>query len=277
MNALKSKYGPWALITGASSGIGAEFARHLAAHGLNLVLVARRLPLLQQLAEQMTREHPIEVRTVACDLSKADFLHRLNPQLEHVDIGLLVNNAGFANTGAVVDNTLEQELDLLYVNCRAYLVLAHEFGRRMKIKGRGGMIFVSSTTAYSPPTLWAHYAASKAYELVLGEAMHEEMRQVGVDMLVVCPGPTQTPFYTVSDQDLQKTPRDARFLLTQPSDVVTTALRSLGAKRSVVVGWGNKLVVQSGRFLPKSFSMKKVSKFVASTRREQEDPLRSSA
>ena len=268
MNALQAKYGPWALITGASSGIGAEFARQLAAHGFNLILVARRLPLLQQLAEEMTQQHTVEVRPVACDLSKEDFFHRLKPHLEHVDIGLLVNNAGFANTGAVVDNRLERELDLLYVNCRAYLVLAHEFGRRMKIKGRGGIIFVSSTTAFSPPALWAHYAASKAYELVLGEAMHEEMRQVGVDVLVVCPGPTRTPFYTVSDQDLQKTPRDARFLLTESSDVVTTALRSLGVKRSVLVGWGNKLVVHSGRFLPKGFSMKKVSKFVASTRRE---------
>ena len=264
----QEKYGPWALVTGASSGIGTEFARHLAARGLNLVLVARRLNLLQQLATEVIGEHGCEVRSIECDLSTANVLDTLRPQLAGLDIGLLVNNAGFANTGAVVDNDLERELNLLYVNCRAYLMLAHQLGCRLSGRGRGGMIFVSSTTAFAPAALWANYSASKAYELALGEAMHAELRPKGVDVLVVCPGPSPTGLYDVSSQDLSRIPWNMRFLVVTPSDVVAAALMGLGKKRSVVVGWGNKLIQQTGRVFPRSFASRNVSSFVASVRRE---------
>jgi uncharacterized protein len=204
MKGFEKKYGPWALITGASSGIGAEFARQLGTQGLNLLIVARRLDRMEQLAEELKNDCGVEVRPVKCDLGSADFMSVLRPHLEELDIGLLVNNAGFTNTGAVIDNDLECELELLYVNCRASLILAHELGNRLKSSGHGGMIFVSSTTAFAPPTLWANYAASKAYVLALGEAMHEEMRPVGVDVLVVCPGPARTDFYAISHLDLSK-------------------------------------------------------------------------
>lgn len=269
MKAIYDKYGPWALVTGASSGIGAEFARQLGAHRLNLVLVARRMNRLQKLAELITAEHNTEVRPIECDLSKPDFWDKLGPQLKDVDIGLLVNNAGFSNTGAVIDNEMKRELELLDVNCRAYLILAHELGIRLKARGRGGIIFVSSTVAFAPAALWAHYSASKAYELALGEAMHEEMRQEGVDVLVVCPGPTRTEFYDVSNQDLAKTPRNLRFLIVDPPCVVATALRGIGKKRSVVVGWGNKLVTQVGRILPRRVNSKNVGSFVMSVRQDQ--------
>jgi short-subunit dehydrogenase len=268
MTQFREKYGPWALVTGASSGMGAEFARQLAARGLNLVLVARRLTQLQQLAAQIAGDHGCEVRAVECDLSTANVLETLRPHLDALDIGLLVNNAGFANTGAVVDNDLDRELQLLHVNCRAYLMLAHALGRSLSVRGKGGMIFISSTTAFAPTASWANYSASKAYELALGEAMHAEMRPKGVDVLVVCPGPSPTAFYDVSSLNVARTPRHMRFLVIEPSDVVATALKNLGKKRSVVVGWGNKLAVQMGRILPRSLVSRNFSSFVASVRRE---------
>lgn len=266
MTQFQDKYGPWALVTGASSGIGAEFGRQLAARGLNLVLVARRLTQLQQLAAQLTRDHGCEVRAVECDLSAANVLETLRPHLDALDIGLLVNNAGFANTGPVIDNDLDRELQLLYVNCRAYLMLAHALGRRLSVRGKGGMIFTSSTTAFVPAAAWANYSASKAYELALGEAMHVEMRPKGVDVLVVCPGPSPTGLYDVSNQNLARIPRTMRFLVVEPSDVVAAALKNLGKKRSVVVGWGNKLVMQVGRVVPRGLLSRNFSSFVASVR-----------
>ena len=265
----REKYGPWALVTGASSGIGAEFARQLGGRGLNLVLVARRLTRLQQLADSIAREHGCEVRAVECDLSAPGLLETLQPHLEGLDLGLLVNNAGFANTGPFVENDLARELDLLYVNCRAYLVLAHSVGRRLIDRGRGGIIFVSSTTAFAPAAQWANYSASKAYELALGEAIHAEMRPRGVDVTVVCPGPSPTGLYDAADQDLSRMPRGLRLIVVEPSQVVESALQGLGNRRTVIVGWANRLLLQMGRLLPRSVPARNVSSFVASVRLRQ--------
>jgi short-subunit dehydrogenase len=270
MKTFHEKYGPWAIVTGASSGIGAECARQLAARGLNLVIVARRLNRLQQLADQITREHAgCDVRPVECDLRTSNALETLRPHLAGLDVGLLVNNAGFANTGPLVDNDLDRELQLLYVNCRAYLLLAHHLGARLKARGRGGMIFVSSTTAFAPAALWANYSASKAYELALGEAMHTELRPAGVDVLVVCPGPVRTDLFDAADADLSRASATSRSLAVEPAEVVATALRHLGGKPSIVVGWKNRVFMQLGRVLPRSFVAKQVSAFVAAVRRER--------
>jgi len=266
-SSFRERYGPWALVTGASSGIGAEFARHLGSLGFNLVLVARRVTRLQALAQEITGAHGCEVRSVECDLGSAQVLETLRPHLADLDLGLLVNNAGFANTGAVVDNDLEHELQLLHVNCRAYLTLSHEVGRRLAARGRGGIILVSSTMAFTPAALWAHYSASKAYALALGEAMHDEMRPRGVDVLAVCPGPSRTGLYESADQDLSRVPAMFRPFLVEPQQVVTTALGSLGRKRSVVVGWPNKAAQLMTRFVPRSMPSRNVATFVAAVRR----------
>src|SRR5690606_2449994 len=127
MSEFKQKYGPWALITGASSGIGMEFARQIAAQGLNLVLVARREDKLNTLAGELKAKYGIEVKVVSADLSGDDFMPALKNTTANLEIGLLVNNAGLTTTGAVVDNKLEDELNLLHLNCRAPLILAHEY------------------------------------------------------------------------------------------------------------------------------------------------------
>lgn len=251
MTTFATRYGPWALVTGASSGIGAEFARTLAERGLNVVLVARRAEVIRAAAEDLATRHAVQTRAVACDLGTPDFMTTLGPALADLEIGLLVNNAGFSNTGDLLNNALEHELQLLHVNCRAPLILAHELGAPMKTRGRGGIIFLSSTVGLAPTPTWANYSASKAYDLFLAEALHEELRPFGVDVLAVCPGGTRTAFQEQARLDLDRVPALARSVVLEPSDVVATALASLGGKASVVVGWGNALTAFSGRFLPR--------------------------
>src|SRR5262245_35151814 len=177
------RYGPWALVTGASAGIGAEFARQLSEMGLNLVLVARRRQRLEDLAREL--ESKVQVRIVAADLSRPDFLPGILSVTNSIEVGLLVNNAGFGLAGHFIEHELEKELDLLNVNCRAPLILTHEFGRQMAQRKRGGIIFVSSVSAYIATPFEASYTASKVYELFLAESLEYESKKNGVDMLAL--------------------------------------------------------------------------------------------
>jgi hypothetical protein len=245
MPSFQERYGPWALITGASSGIGAEFARQLAAQGLNLVLVARRKDRLDALALQLSKQHTIETKAVVADLSQTDFMSAIRPATDNLEIGLLVNNAGFALTGGVLDHDLEKELSLLNVNCRAPLILAHEFGRKMVERKRGGIIFLASVMGYLSAPLWANYAASKAYNLFMGEAMWAELRKQGVDVLALCPGATRTEF----DEVAGVKSFERMGMTVEP--VVSVALRALGRKPSVVAGWQNRLLCSLAKFVPR--------------------------
>src|SRR5215510_15969656 len=138
------RYGPWALVTGASAGIGAEFARQLSQMGLNLVLVARRRQRLEDLACELESKNKVHVRIVVADLARPDFLPAIRSVTNSIEVGLLVNNAGFGLAGRFLEHELEEELNLLNVNCRAPLILTHEFGRQMAQRRKGGIIFVSS-------------------------------------------------------------------------------------------------------------------------------------
>jgi len=247
MSDFVGRFGPWALVTGASSGIGEAFARRLAELGMNLVLIARREDRLRKLAEDLQSEHSVSARVVPVDLSQDDFLPIIEQATNDLQIGLLVNNAGFANTGKFLDNDLGSELALLHVNSRAPLILAHHLGRSMQQCGRGGMIFVSSTVAFAGVPSWSTYAASKAQELVFAEGLAEELRQDGISVLAVCPGPTQTEFWFSGAKP---------FFLLQPNAVVDVALKKLGRKTAVVAGRTNSIIAFSTRLLPRSWNAK---------------------
>ena len=188
MDKFKKKYGPWALITGAATGIGAEFANQLAALGLHLVLVDRRKGPLEGIAKRLTSEYGIEVKAIKKDLEQPDFLHDILQVTNSLEIGLLVNNAGYALTGDLLDHNIEQELGLLYVNCRAPLILSHEYGRKMVERGRGGIIFLSSIAAFLPMPFWTHYSASKVYDLHMANGLYLELKDKGVDVLALVLG-----------------------------------------------------------------------------------------
>lgn len=239
----KERYGPWALVTGASSGIGAEFSRQLARMGLNLILVARRKQRLEELAGQLEGKNKIQVRVAPADLSQPDFLQNILSATQSINVGLLINNAGFGLAGNFLDHELKKELALLDVNCRAPLILTHEFGKQMKERKRGGIVFVSSVSGYIATPLEASYAASKAHELFLAESLWYELKKDGVDVLALCPGVTITEFHDISGM------KAVGAMAVEP--VVELALKKLGKKPSVITGWHNRLLVASVKWVPR--------------------------
>ena len=237
------KFGPWAVVTGASSGIGTEFARRLAEDGLNLVLVARREDRLNHLKNDLEKDFGIQTRVVPVDLSREDFLEPIRLATNDINIGLLVNNAGFATSGNLLDNSLDDELRMFHVNSRAPLLLAHHFGQRMRQRGQGGIIFISSIVAVSGVPGWSTYAATKAFDLTLSDGLAQELSPHGVSVLTVMPGATSSEFWQETG--------GAPLLALSPEQVVTAALENLGKRSTAVVGWFNKMSVFSTRFFPR--------------------------
>lgn len=240
-------YGPWALVTGASSGIGKEFCWQLATQKVNLVLVAREKEALERLARELQGKYGIKTKVIVSDISQSNFLEQIIAVTDSLEIGLLVNNAGFALTGNFLDHSLENELSLLYVNCRAPLMLAHTFGKKMERLGRGGIINISSASAFQPLPFWTHYAATKVYDLYLAEGLWFELKEKGIDVLAVCPGRTNTQFSEVAGTKSGG---------MDPAFVAATALKNLGKKQMVIVGTGNKIIVFLGKILPRRWMIK---------------------
>ena len=147
MNRLQTNYGPWALVTGASSGLGAAFARQIDAEGLNVVLVARREDRLRVLAGELERDSSVKSLVVTADLTRDDFMSRLVDATSGLEVGLLVNSAGLAVDNDFLANELKTELDVLHVNARAPLILTHHYGKLMKDRRHGGIVFVSSVVS----------------------------------------------------------------------------------------------------------------------------------
>jgi len=234
------KYGPWAIITGASSGLGAELARQLSCIGLNLVLVARREDRLKRLAQTLEKENGIQTRILAIDLTMADAYLAILDQTKDLDTGLLINNAGYSNTGELLESTPENVMLMYRLNCEFPLLLAMEYGKRMVQKGRGGIIFVASSVAYLSVPYWTHYSATKSYILRIGEGLYYELKNRGVDVLTLCPGGMKTEFQSVAGI------RDIGAMDVKP--VAIRAIKSLGKRPSIVPGWYNRVAYQ---MLPK--------------------------
>lgn len=242
------RYGPAALVTGASTGLGAEFARQLAARGLDLVLVARRRERLEEVASEVRAAHGVAVRVATLDLGAPDLRERLCDAIRGQDVGLVVSNAGRYGFGRFLDARLEDELQGLDVNARAPLVLAHEFARRLASRGRGGMVFLSSSSAYQGTPFAAGYGAAKAHTLTLAEALAFELEPWGVDVLAVCPGPVATE--GTAGMDTSTFPIGPM----QPAPVVRQALDALGRRTEIVPGLPNAFVATLGKLLPRSLN-----------------------
>lgn len=242
MSDLVSRFGPWAVVTGASSGIGEAFARRLAASGIKVVLIARREDRLVRLATELGGSYGVETRSVPVDLSSDDFLSVVAEATHDLDIGLLVNNAGVLTAGRFLDHNLTAELDQLHLNNRAVLVLTHHFGRRMRERRRGGMIFLASTVAFAGVPGMSAYSASKAHVLTFAEGFAREVAHDGIAVLALCPGPTSTEIWPSG-----ATPT----LPMRPQAVAKIALRKLGKRTTVVAGLLNRLITFSTRFAPR--------------------------
>jgi uncharacterized protein len=188
-----SVYGPWAVVTGASSGIGRAFAEYLGAAGVNLVLVARSTDRLESLGAALMREHGVAYRVVTVDLSTDGGAQTVLDATEDLDVGLLVSNAGGGHPGRLLDQVLDDLHRRFTLNATTHLDLAYGFGRRLTSRGRGGIVLVSALGAVHGLPNMAHESAAKAYVLNLGEALHYELGPAGIDVMVMLPGNVDTP------------------------------------------------------------------------------------
>lgn len=237
------RYGPWAVVTGASDGIGRALAEHVAAQGINVVLAARSVDRLRALATELQARHGIETLVAAVDLSDPVGIDTLVDVTRDLDVGLVVLAAGFGTTGAVLETPLAAELELAAVNVVAVTHLAHVFAGRLATRGRGGMVLFGSIVGWQGVPGQANYAASKAYVQSLAEGLHDELRPHGVDVLAVAPGPVDSGF-------------GARAGLTMTSatssDVVArVTLGALGNRRTVVPGARGKFLTAALLPLPR--------------------------
>ena len=234
-NHFASTYGSYALVTGASEGIGRSFATQLAKRGLNVLLVARRAEALDHLSQELESQYGVLCPVVVADLSIESDLENVLLQTQKLDVGLVICNAGYGTAGTFLENDLEIEMNMLRVNCLAVTRMVHVFGKQLRTRGKGGMILMSSVVATQGVPRSANYAASKAYIHSLGEALQEEWRGSGVDLLLVAPGPVATGFAKRSKMQMGQA--------ATPDVVAIESLDALGKKLLVHPGWLARLMV----------------------------------
>lgn len=227
----KRRFGPWALITGASSGIGKEFALQVASSGINVVLVARREKQLVEVATDISRTCGVEHRVVVADLSVEGCIAKIADATRDLEIGLVISNAGSANPGRFTNKEPEELTMTMQLSALTHAELALHFGRRLIERGAGGMLLVGAMGAETGAPFMAHDGGAKAYVQSLGLALHEEWKPQGVYVTVVPPGPTDTPV-------LVKFGLDAKTMPMKPllvGQVVTEGLNALSANRAILI------------------------------------------
>lgn len=241
----------WALVTGASSGIGMEFARLLAARGYAVALSARRADRLESLAAELEREYRVRTFVFASDLAEPGAALRLCQAIaaEGIEIDVLVNNAGFGLLGNFVETPWERERAMIDLNVRALVELTKRFLPGMVERGRGRVLNVASTAAFQPGPLMAVYFATKAFVLSFSEAVNEELRGTGVNVTTLCPGPTQSEFFEKAEARDRQLGKGKLPTARQVASFGISAL--FQGKRTVVYGFANRILALLGRIAPR--------------------------
>ena len=239
------------LITGASSGIGAAFARRLAARGRNVLLVARSEEKLIALCNELGRlNEGIRAQYVAIDLEQPDAADQLLEETKkrELEIEMLINNAGFGSMGDFAKLDLDRELQMIQLNIGALIAVTHKFIGPMRDRRRGTIINVASTAGFQAVPYMATYAATKAFVLSFSEALWDENRLHGIHVMALCPGVTETNFFEASDIE-----RPPMRTVQTPEEVVDTALSALARQKTTVIsGWTNWLTIAAERFVPRN-------------------------
>jgi len=231
----------WALITGASSGIGAEFARRLSAHGMHLVLTARRKELLDKLADELHTRHGTKTEIIVGDLTDSAEPQRLCESIaaKGIQVELLVNNAGFGWVGTIDETEQSRMRDLVQLNVASMTELTYRILPGMMERGHGGIINVSSVAGFQPVAYMPTYSASKAFVLHFSEALWAECRDRGVTVTALCPGTTQTDFFDVANVPGWLKKHD----FSTPEQVVKAAIKALERRKQFVIpGFKNWLI-----------------------------------
>jgi uncharacterized protein len=245
-----------ALITGASVGIGYELCHIFARNGYNLVLVSRTKEKLDAIAEDLESKHGIEARGIPKDLSKSTAPRELYDEITSngIEVTVLVNNAGFGLNGKFVDLGTDKQMEMIQLNISSLTILSRLFGADMVKRRSGKILNVASTAAFQSGPFMSVYYASKAYVLLFSEGINNELAQDGVDVSVLCPGPTQTEFGSRAEMThtkLFKVP-----WMMKPDEVAEIAFAGLmNRKRIIIPGFMNKLLAFSTRFNPRSLSV----------------------
>lgn len=239
------------LITGASGGIGEAFARRLAEEGHNLVLVARSEDKLRHLCDDLGKQHRITANFVAIDLTDFEADNQLFEETEKsgIEVDWLINNAGFGSMGDFAKLELDRELQMIDLNISCLVALTHRYLAKMRKRKSGTIINVSSAAGFQPVPFMATYGATKAFVTSFSEAIAEENRPYGIQVLALCPGSTETNFHAAANID-----RALSFKGQEtPEQVVETAMKAVGTGRTKIVsGWTNWLVASGVNFLPNS-------------------------
>ncbi len=242
MEKLKS-YGTYILITGGTSGIGKAIALQLANEGIDLILVARSEDTLSKLASELQKNYKIKVITIATDLSSNQGIQKLLEDTKQLDIGILINAAGYGSSGYFLDNPIAIERNMIHLNCEAAMVLTYEFGQRFKLKNKGAIVLFSSILAFQGTPYSANYAATKAYIQSLSEALGKEFAHHNIAIQVAAPGPTETGFSHRAKMQMKNA--------MQPEEIARDVLKNIGKTKTTYPGKITKILTYSLMLLPR--------------------------
>jgi uncharacterized protein len=244
-----TRYGDWALVTGASSGIGREFARCLARDGVNCFLVARRSERLEDLSRELSENHRVECRCIVQDLTEDGAEQRIKEAVGDTHVSILVNNAGFGHPGHFESRDPARLTELVKLNCLLPVLLTRLFLPEMIESGRGAIVFVSSVLGFIPAPYDSVYCASKAFDLYLGESLWGELRGTGVDVITVCPNATKTEFFAVEGHSESRRKIVMKFA-DKAESIAAMTLKKLGRTPTTAPwsAWGPSILV---RMLPR--------------------------
>lgn len=231
------KYGTWAIVTGATDGLGKQFAIQLAEIGFNLVVVARRKNLLDDLSKNLNQTYKVECIAIDLDLSANDAVSNLYEKTNHLDISLVVAAAGFGTSTNLIEADIKLEKQLIDLNCRSLMETSHLYGKKFARHKKGGLILISSLLGFHGAFGTANYAASKAYVQALGEALYFELRKHNVDVLTVAPGPINTGFAAAAGMQFS--------MALKPENVAKESIESLGRKITLLPGFLTKFLYLS--------------------------------
>lgn len=240
------RYGPWAVVAGASEGIGQSYANILAERGFNVVTIARRIEPLEKDAKLLRRRHRVEIKPVSIDLGAADLGDQFRQAIDGLDVGLLVYNACYSKIGRFLDTSAAEHQTMLDVNCRGPVTTSQVIAPRLVERGRGGIILMSSMSGFQGSAMISTYAASKAFNTNLAQSLWIELQPKGVDVMACVAGATSTPGFN------NNTPEEKRSVAfpMRPDSVAREGLEALGKKPVHITGTLNRTVRRATSLMP---------------------------
>ena len=261
---LKTNYHEWVFITGATSGIGKELAKQFAEAGFKLIITGRREKELKELSTVFFDKYGTESIPIPGDLSNKEDVQTLLTEINHLNIGIAVLNAGFGTSGKFINARLDQEMNMLDLNCKSVLTMAHFFANKMKEQTKkGAIVFMSSMVAFQGVPNAAHYAATKAYVQSLGEALAVELKPAGIDVLIASPGPVESGFAQRANMRMN--------MALQPVKVAVPIIKAIGNKTNLFPGILTQILVYSLRMTPRWIKIRIMNKVMSGFTQHQNE------